>query len=116
MADQTFVDWLAEHRNGGLALELDEAWKAVNRGVGEHHKVGSLTLKLQVKPTDVQSGVHVHDDVTGKIPEATRQAAFYFADDEGALHRNDPRQMEFGELKEVAEPPAPRDLGANVDE
>lgn len=113
MADETFVEWLAQHRNGGLALELEEAWRAVNRGVGEHHKSGSVLLKLTVKPTDVQSGVHVHDDVTGKIPEATRQAAFYFADEDGALHRNDPRQMAFGDLREVAEPPAPREVGSD---
>lgn len=110
--EQTFVDWLIKHRTGGLALELDEAWRAVNRGVGEHHKVGSLVLKLTVKPTDVQSGVQVHDDVAGKIPQATRQASFYFADDTGGLHRNDPRQMAFGDLREVAAPPAPRETGA----
>lgn len=113
MADETFVEWLAQHRNGGLVLELEEAWRALNRGVQEHHKVGNVVLKLTVKPTDVQSGVHMHDEVKGVIPQATRQAAFYFVDDEGGLHRNDPRQMAFGDLRVVAEPPAPRETGAS---
>lgn len=111
MADQTFVEWLAEHRNHGLVLELEEAWRAVNRAVIEHHKPGSLVLKLAIKPTDVQGGIHAHDEVKGTVPQATRQAAFYFVDADGDLHRNDPRQMQFGDLKEVP-PPAVRDTGA----
>lgn len=112
MAEKAFIDWLAEHRQTGLVQELEEAWRLVNRGVLEHHKVGKLQLTLQVRPTDVQSGVQVSDEVKGTVPQATRQAAFYFVDDAGDLHRNDPRQMQFGELREVP-PPAVRNEGTD---
>lgn len=109
---KSFHEWISEHRNGGLEVEITDALAQIVEGVTTHHKVGTLTLTITVKPTDVHGAVQVADKIVAKVPEGARQEAFYFADENNALHRNDPRQMAFGELREVPAPRAIHDEGS----
>lgn len=96
-----FAAWLQEQRNGSLHAELSEALGEVVAACGEHGKAGSVTLKLSVKPNKDGATFLVTDTVVMKKPDGDRPAALFFADDEGNLSRNPPRQTELP-LREVA--------------
>jgi hypothetical protein len=101
-----FADFLREQRKGSLHAELSEVLQELNLAVAEHQKGGKVTLTITIAPLKNQSGnmVVVTDDVTAKIPQADRGAAYFYTDADGNLRREDPDQMSFDSLREVEAP------------
>jgi hypothetical protein len=97
-----FADWLLEQRRGLLHAELGEALNGLLDAVIEHHKGGSLTLTVSVKPAgDNDLTVFITDEVKVKKPEPGRPAALFFVDDDKNPRRENPRQQSFASLREV---------------
>lgn len=84
-----FSDWLKEHRNGVLDVELAEVLEELVRAVNRTEKGG--TLKLTLKVTSEGEMVAVNDTLTAAIPEK-REARLYWVDLDGQLTRNNPLQ------------------------
>ena len=55
--------------------------------------------------------VVVTDDVVLKAPKPDRASAIYFADENNNLHRNNPAQASFDDLREVAQPNNIKEIG-----
>ncbi len=88
-----FWGWLRDHKNGALHAELSEALAEVSLASMEHGKVGTLTLKISVKPTKDGSTVYVADDLSVNPAKADRGVAIMFANEDGSLTRHNPNQM-----------------------
>lgn len=98
-----FAQLLQEQRNGALHAELSEQLAAVVAACQQHGKAGAVTLTISVKPNkDAAGTLMVTDVVKVKKPEGERPAALFFADSDGNLSRQDPRQLAFdGPLRKV---------------
>lgn len=89
-----FADWLAEQRDGVLASELSAGLNDLVETVNVTGKVGTMTLKVTVKPTSKTGtgSVMVRDDITVKLPSAERVESLYFVDKNANLTRENPAQ------------------------
>lgn len=99
---------LREMRHGRSLAELSQELAALVAAVRETGKGGSLSYTITVKPAsqgDVVT-VQLQDEVKAKVPKPARGASIFYASDENALMRSDPRQREFA-LREVPKAPAP---------
>lgn len=90
-------------------VEAAETLRKIIEAVKATGKVGSLTLRLDVKPADgLMDAVVVYDRITQKVPEKTREGSMAFITRDGDLSRTDPGAMPLWE-EEV------RDAGVNFD-
>lgn len=85
---------LASMRNGAAndaaTAELEKLVKAVQ----ETGKKGNVTLKFNVqKLKDGDTELQVEIKVASSIPVSDIPKGIYYGDDNGSLHRTDPRQM-----------------------
>lgn len=104
---------LCELRQGRTVAELDEALSTLVEAVRHTNKPGRLTLALVVKPfskgrtEDEVQVLSLEDAIAVKLPQLEKGATVFYADAQGALARNDPRQLTLDELKSpaAAEPP-----------
>lgn len=94
-AVRPFGAFLQEQRGGILHSELSRELAGIVQAVNEHGKTGTLTLKIKISPSKIDGAVEVEDEVAAKPPEAPRDAALFFSDDDGNLSRRDPRQPEL---------------------
>jgi hypothetical protein len=100
---------MSQFRNGGSGAELSEKLQELTRAVQQTGKTGSLTYKIIVKPMTGGAFV-VTDQIAAKIPEAPRDAAVFYATEQGVLQREDPNQRKL-DLREVNRPePEVREL------
>ena len=75
-------------------VEAAETLRRVIEGVKTTGKVGSLVIRLDVKPADgMHEAVVVTDKLTSKIPEKTREGSMAFVTANGDLSRTDPSAM-----------------------
>lgn len=83
----------------GLALEHDKASKLLREAtaaVKELGKPAEVNIRIRIEPVkNNNSVVQIAARATSKVPQAPTVAKIFFTDDEGGLHRNDPRQREF---------------------
>jgi hypothetical protein len=94
--DSAFLNLLQYHRHGNLLTDLSKAVRECVEACQAQGKPAGLTLKIAVKPAGNGSGaVVVADKLAVKLPEETPVTSFFFSDDHGNLHRNDPRQKEL---------------------
>lgn len=99
-----FADWMVEQRKGALSNEMADALNTLVDAVNSHHKGGTLTLRIAVKPAHSGDGmVLVTDEVTVKLPEADRTPGLFFVDGNSNLSRANPAQPELA-LREVPSP------------
>lgn len=98
-AIRPFTEWLAEHRDGELNVEVSEALHDLIRRVQMTGRAGQLALVLTVKGAGDM--VAVTDDVTIKPPKTDREVKSYFVDGEGNLTRANPHQPELPGLRTV---------------
>lgn len=90
-------------------VEAAEMLRKVIEAVKATGKVGSITLRLDVKPADgLMDAVVVYDRLSQKVPEKTREGSMAFVTREGDLSRTDPGAMPLWE-EEV------RDAGVRFD-
>jgi len=100
----TFVDTIQELRRGKLIAELTKQLADLVTGVRAVGASGTLTLTIKVQPASKgdANAVQIFDDVRLKIPTPTRPATYMFADDDGILTRQDPRQPQLTGLRQPA--------------
>ncbi len=106
-ARRPFAAFIHEQRGGGLHGELTEALADLVLAVTEHGAKGTLQLQVIVAPNKDGATVTVSDKIKLTMPEGERGAAIFFADEDGNLTRQNPRQQELplrevGERKETA--------------
>lgn len=90
-------------------VEAAETLRKVIEAVKATGKVGSITIRLDVKPADgLSEAVVVYDRISQKVPEKTREGSMAFITKEGDLSRTDPSAMPLWE-EEV------RDAGVRFD-
>lgn len=96
---------LVQLRNGLTHEELTQKLDEVVAAVRLTGKKGSITLTVSVEPASKGSvdTLFVEDEIKVKIPEMDRGATVFFATPENGLQRQDPRQLEFGDLRVVPE-------------
>lgn len=87
-----FIDWAGTHRN--FADEADSALRDVVKAATEFGKEASLTITLKVKPNNENQLTHAVDIKT-KLPRKGVPPAIFFSDEDGGLHRADPRQRDI---------------------
>lgn len=96
------TDVLRDIRKGRPVEEATMALADIVRAVDETGKEGSVTITLKVRPAK-HGGPEktLIAEVKAKKPIAEIAPAVFFSDDEGDLHRVDPRQedMTFEEAK-----------------
>lgn len=86
---------------GGRALDdMNGALDEVTRAVAEYGKVGTLTIKLTVRPNG-ENSISITPDIKAKAPEAARGASVYFVTG-GGITRSNPNQPDLP-LKEVVD-------------
>lgn len=91
-------------------VEAAETLRKVIEAVKATGKVGSITIRLDVKPADgLSDAVVVYDRISQKVPEKTREGSMAFVTREGDLSRTDPSAMPLFEDEDI------RDASANVD-
>lgn len=91
-------------------VEAAETLRKVIEAVKATGKVGSITIRLDVKPADgLSDAVVVYDRIAQKVPEKTREGSMAFITKDGDLSRSDPSQMPLFEDEDV------RDASANAD-
>lgn len=89
-----FTDVLGELAGGATLEKLTADLAEVVTAVCETGKTGKLTLKIDVKPNGMH-GVSLDDAIETKVPQEDRGQTLFFTDDEGGVHRRDPRQHEM---------------------
>lgn len=95
-AKPTVTDYLRQVRKGVLIDKADAAIAEVVKAVLATGKPGSITINLTVKPNAGASDqILLSGDVKRKVPEGVIPDAIFFTDDDGFLHRMDPRQLEI---------------------
>ncbi|NUR80760.1 MAG: hypothetical protein HOQ21_09990 [Dermatophilaceae bacterium] len=93
-APDSFAARVATLKKGVTEREASEALQKLVATVLETQKPGSITLKLDIKPAkDVPGMVVVTDQISVKLPHLDRKAEMFFADDNGHLSKDDPRQQ-----------------------
>lgn len=88
-----FMDLLRNQRRGELLAEASEKLVEVVEAVRDTGKGGSVTITFTIKPDDTaRNTFKVSDDVRAKVPQFSRGVSLYFANHQGRLVREDPRQ------------------------
>ena len=87
-----FVALLASKTGGVTLSEIDEKVAKLVLTVLATGKSGTLTYKIKISRNGGK-GVKVEDEVSVKEPKLETGISFFFADENGTLTRNDPRQM-----------------------
>lgn len=90
------TDIMREIRRGrGVELATDMLAEVV-RAVRETNKKGSITIDINVAPDESgDNQMTVTMACKSKVPRPSIPDAIFYADEEGALHRNDPGQTEM---------------------
>lgn len=110
----SFLETLDQLDRGDLVPELDGALTRLVEAVHATGKKGTLRLTLTVDPaTKLADMVTVSAAVAEAPPKPPRAGTLFYADEDGRLAREDPRQTRL-DLQQAA-PPAPqlRKLAAN---
>ena len=97
-----FIDTFIAMRNGGAAIECEQALEQVVEAVRKTGKQGKLTLTILVKPADKGPDIDtifLQDQVKADAPKPDKKLTLFFADPKNQLSRNDTRQ--FNMLDEV---------------
>ncbi|QCW22483.1 hypothetical protein SEA_NEOBUSH_52 [Gordonia phage Neobush] len=105
--EQDFAAVFMQHAKGRAHTEASKKLAEVVEAVMETGKPGSITVKLTIsRDKDLASVVKIADQVAAKIPTEPRRS-MWFPDDDGQLHRNDPRQtslFEDGPVEKIQAP------------
>jgi hypothetical protein len=93
------TDVLREYRKGQLADEATEELAKVVKAVMETGQAGTLTLILTAKPHKGDASIIIlAGEVKSKVPREALPDAIFYADEQGNLHRQDPKQRDMDTL------------------
>jgi hypothetical protein len=87
-----FQDVLTDLDDGKVHEQLTKLWPEVVRAVRETNKAGTITLQLTAK-LERGTMVVVVPKVTTKLPAPATSPTLFYTDEEGNVHRNDPKQL-----------------------
>lgn len=89
-----FQQVLATLNHGSTDKEMSNALRDVAAAVKLTRKAGSVTLTIEIKPPDNESGeiVFLRDRIKTNVPEFSRASHIFYMDDDNNLVREDPRQ------------------------
>lgn len=91
-----FADILRDLGRGAVVDDAAIQLQALVTAVQTHGKKGSLTLKVEVAPMKGDlAAMFVAARVDMRPPSGEPVAAVFFADDDGNLVRDDPKQMKL---------------------
>lgn len=90
------TDVLRDHDKGSAVIQASEELAELVNSVTEESKPGKLTITITVAPNK-KSKEAVFFGVETKLskPKATAPLSILFPDENGGLHRRDPRQNEM---------------------
>lgn len=98
-----FIEVLADLEGGNVVNDLTAALAELTSQVMAVRKGGALTLKISILPNG-ETSIEVRADIKVKEPDAPRERTILFADEFGALRRENPRQFNL-QLREVEKTP-----------
>lgn len=102
-----FIEIIADLDDGRVVEEMTRQLREVVRAARSSQKKGSLVLKIDIEPDGRQFIVNAQ--VKPTIPTPTPGMTMFFANDDGDLRKDDPKQVP---LKHVgAKPEALRTVG-----
>jgi hypothetical protein len=87
-----FADVLNSLRRGKTHREASSLLQELVTAVRDTGRQGTLTMKLKVSRNKAGM-IEIDDLITTAPPKPDRDSSLYFADDEGNLSKDDPRQM-----------------------
>lgn len=91
-----FTQTLAEIRGGTIVDALTREFAALVREVNATGKGGKITLDLTIKPDQADPDMkEIEADIKVKMPRRKLPKALFFSDENGDLHRDNPRQKEM---------------------
>ncbi len=96
------IKFLVPLAEGAVVPDLVNEIHEVVKAVRDTGRAGDISLKLKIAPcSGSERQVVVNAEINSKPPKSARPMSLYFADEEGALHRQDPLQMglKFDEAK-----------------
>ena len=112
MSARPFMDFVREHRNGVFHDELTDALRDLVAAVSTEGKAGTFVITLAIRPAaNVEGAVVVSDKIVVKPPTEKKSDSIFFVTPENSLIRDNPRQPRLP-LREINEPPKPRELSA----
>lgn len=93
LENRSFTEVCKEVDKGRLLERLTEQLAEVVRSVKETGKIGELGLKLKIRSNG--EAISVEAVTAVKVPDVGIRTSLFFADDDGNLTRNDPKQAEL---------------------
>lgn len=109
---KNFIQTLAEINAGTFEQECASALTHLISQIRKTGGKGSITVKLNLKPSKGNQTVSVDPEVHTKVPEFERASDFFFMGQDDSLVRDHPEQRKLpllevvdritGEIKEVA--------------
>lgn len=93
--DGTALTVLQNVRKGVCLSDISTAIREVSGAVSLIGKPGCVVIKLNIVPSSVNGALVIQDDITTKIPKAPKSASLFYADSDGNLFREDPKQEEL---------------------
>ena len=104
-----FAALLLGHARGRAHDNASKLLREATQAVKLTGRSASVTVTLQISQVKNNARIiQIGDKVTAKIPEE-KSDSFWFSDDEGGLHRNDPEQMRI----DYATDPVPGNTSTN---
>ncbi|MFJ9128892.1 hypothetical protein ACIRJS_32800 [Streptomyces sp. NPDC102340] len=100
-----FSAFLVQHVGGRAHDEISTEMHQLLAAVSEHGKKGSLSIKVTVEPPKGHvdgAPVVISIDSDLKAPKASAPPSLYFVDDDGNATRNDPRQTQAFDVRDLS--------------
>ena len=89
-----FVDVLSRLDRGRALPAIEDALAQLAQAVSAHQKKGKMTIEIAVSPSKMEDAILLLDvDVKTSMPRPKRKASLFYADGQGGLHRDDPKQI-----------------------
>lgn len=99
---QSLTDIMGNIRGGYALHKAGEKLNELVLAVKETGHKGSITLTINVSPDKNDANVvEVQPVMKYKIPEKGFTPGIFFADDKGALHKEDPKQAKLFDEREA---------------
>jgi hypothetical protein len=93
---QELATFLVQHNKGTAHDKVSQELREAVAAVQEQGKAASVSLTVKIEPFKGNPDV-LSTTITSsaKIPKPSPKPGIYYPDDDGGLHRNDPRQREL---------------------
>lgn len=105
--ERTITEIFEDLGHGQTALELERQLQNVVRAVRETAKVGTVSLKMKIKPNG-EEAVSILSEVDSKAPVKPLGESSFYANSKGHLGKRPPGQTDmFDDARDVSAPNQP---------